>query len=163
LFLYSEIKLCVILKDKYDFTRSDTLLDDEFCSDGPKGLIKKIVRFSPRNINGKTYFNLGFGDLNILTNKIDDLSRPDNYDRDKILATIAATVLVFTDHFPDAIVYAQGSTSSRTRLYQMALNSNFLILSPSCISMATDMSIGICFSETLIIRHSWQCANKFTS
>jgi hypothetical protein len=31
-----------MLKDKYDFTRSDTLLDDEFCSDGPKGMIKKL-------------------------------------------------------------------------------------------------------------------------
>lgn len=44
-----------MLKEIYSFNRSTTLLDYEFYSDGPKGLIKKIVRFSPRNIRGKLY------------------------------------------------------------------------------------------------------------
>jgi len=118
------------MKDRYDFNASESLLDYEFYSTGPRGVIKKIVRFSPRHIDGKTYFNLGFGDLNEKTNQIDDLSRPDNYDRDKILTTIAATVMIFTDHFPDVMVYAQGSTPSRTRLYQMALNSNLKEIEP---------------------------------
>jgi hypothetical protein len=39
-------------------------LEFEFESDGPKGKIKKVVRYSPQNANGITDFNLGFGDLN---------------------------------------------------------------------------------------------------
>jgi hypothetical protein len=49
------------------------------------------------------------------------LSITNNDDRDKVLATVAATVLEFLDHFPDMMVYAQGSTTSRTRLYQMGI------------------------------------------
>ncbi len=71
--------------DKYAFSNSDTLLDFEFCSEGPKGTIKKVVRFSPGNAGGRTYFNLGFGDLNAENGTIDDLSRLNNNDRDKIV------------------------------------------------------------------------------
>lgn len=94
---------------KYKYSASDTYLDFEFDSDGPKGKIRKIVRYSPQNAGGITYFNLGFGDLNQRTGKIDDLAITNNQDRDKILATIAATALEFTEHFPDVMVYATGS------------------------------------------------------
>lgn len=91
---------------------------------GPKGKIKKIVRFSPQNANGITYFNLGFGDFDTETGMISDLSKSNNGDREKILTTIARIVLVFTEHFPDVMVYAQGSTPARTRLYQMGISGN---------------------------------------
>ncbi|MFP5080869.1 DUF6934 family protein [Pedobacter sp. JCM 36344] len=116
--------------EQYQFYTNDNFLDFEFESDGPNGRIKKVVRFSPNNSNGITYFNLGFGDLNIETGQIDDLSKSNNNDRDKILATVAATVLVFTDHFPDVMVYAQGSTPSRTRLYQMGITTNWEEINP---------------------------------
>jgi hypothetical protein len=109
----------------YKFSASDTFLDFEFESNGPKGKIRKIVRYSPQNAGGVTYFNLGFGDLNPKTGKIDDLAISNNQDREKILATIAATVLEFTQHFPDAIVYAKGSTPARTRLYQIGISANW--------------------------------------
>lgn len=101
--------------DRYQFRTNASHLDFEFESDGPNGKIKKVVRFSPQNANGITYFNLGFGDLNPTTGAVDDLSKSNNNDRDKILATIASIVLAFTMHFPDVVVYAQGSTASRTR------------------------------------------------
>lgn len=50
----------------YECFTNDTFLDFEFDSEGPNGKIKKIVRYSPLNANGTTYFNLGFGDLNKL-------------------------------------------------------------------------------------------------
>jgi hypothetical protein len=109
----------------YKFSASDTFLDFEFESNGPKGKIRKIVRYSPQNAGGVTYFNLGFGDLNPKTGKIDDLAISNNQDREKILATIAATVLEFTQHFPDVIVYAKGSTPARTRLYQIGISANW--------------------------------------
>jgi len=111
--------------EKYPIKTNAGYLDFEFDSEGPNGIIKKVVRFSPQNSNGVTYFNLGFGDLDPRTGEINDLSKSNNNDRDKILATVAATVLVFTEHFPDVMVYAQGSTQARTRLYQMGIASNW--------------------------------------
>jgi hypothetical protein len=71
-----------------------------------------------------TYFKLGFGDLNTTTGAISGLTKSNNGDREKILSTIARIVLIFTEHFPDVMVYAQGSTAARTRLYQMGIASN---------------------------------------
>lgn len=96
--------------DQYHFRTNASHLDFEFESIGPNGNIQKVVRFSPQNTNGITYFNLGFGDVNPTTGTIDDLSKSNNGDKNKILATIASIVLEFTAHFPDVMVYAQGST-----------------------------------------------------
>ena len=120
-----DLSLLLMNLDRYQFQTNASYLDFEFESDGPNGKIKKVVRFSPQNANGVTYFNLGFGDLNPITGAVDDLSKSNNNDRDKILATIASIVLEFTAHFPDVMVYAQGSTSSRTRLYQMGIAANW--------------------------------------
>lgn len=110
--------------DRYTFRSNVSHLDFEFESLGPNGIITKVVRFSPQNANGITYFNLGFGDIDENGN-VNDLSKSNNNDRDKILATIASIVLEFTAHFPDVMVYAQGSTASRTRLYQMGIAANW--------------------------------------
>ena len=115
---------------KYNYSASATYLDFEFDSDGPNGKIRKIVRYSPQNAAGITYFNLGFGDLNQKTGKIDDLAISNNKDREKILATIAATVLEFTQRFTDVMVYAKGSTSARTRLYQIGISANWKEIEP---------------------------------
>ncbi|MBD0279313.1 MAG: hypothetical protein ICV51_01035 [Flavisolibacter sp.] len=116
--------------ERYEFLTNETFLDYEFESEGPKGKVRKIIRFSPQNANGITYFNLGFGDLNPKTGKVDDLVATDNKDSDKVLATVAATVLEFTRHFPDVMVYAKGSTPSRTRLYQMGIVANWEEIEP---------------------------------
>jgi hypothetical protein len=116
--------------DRYEYVISEMLLDYEFESEGPKGKIRKLVSFVPQNVDGTTYFNLGFGDLNIATGEINDLSVSDNKDTQKILATIAATVVEFTNHFPDMMVYARGSTPARTRLYQMGIASNLHEIEP---------------------------------
>ena len=47
-----------------------------------------------------------------------------NLDRKRILIIVAKTLLEFTAYFPDALVYARGSTPSRTRLYQMEVLAN---------------------------------------
>lgn len=110
--------------ERYEYSTNETFLDFEFESEGPNGNIRKVVRYSPQNANGITYFNLAFGDLHEETQKINDLAVSNNKDRDKILATVAATVLEFTENFPDIMVYAKGSTPARTRLYQMGIISN---------------------------------------
>jgi hypothetical protein len=110
---------------KYEYSVSDTYLDFEFDSDGPKGKVKKVVRYSYQVANGVSYYNLGFGDLDPSTGRINDLVVTNNKDREKVLATVAATVLDFTKRFPDAIIYAKGSTLARTRLYQIGIAANW--------------------------------------
>ncbi len=66
-------------------------------------------------------FNLAFGDWNEITGRIDDSTISNNNDRDKVLATVAATVIQFTTDFPRAIILAEGSNAARTRLYQMSI------------------------------------------
>ena len=111
--------------DTYNYKTHESILSFEFYSEGPKGRVKKIVRFSPQNSNGITYFSLGFGDWNEDLDQVDDRTITNNQDRDKILATVASTVLDFTRQFPDVIVYARGSTPARTRLYQISLAINW--------------------------------------
>ena len=111
-------------KERYNFTTEANLMKFTFQSTGLKGKVKKAVEFTPIGVNGLKVYNLGFGDLNDATGKFDDLSVSNNGDRDKILATVAATVLDFTRNVSGALIYAEGSTPTRTRLYQMALMAN---------------------------------------
>lgn len=44
---------------------------------------------------------------------------------EKILATVAHSIYVFTKRNPNAWIYVTGSSESRIRLYRMALNKYF--------------------------------------
>jgi hypothetical protein len=95
-----------------------------FNSHGPNGIIKKVIKYDFLNEldDGTLLFNLGFGDYNGDDEDYSDLTISNNEDREKVLGTIAATVLDFTRHFKIVSIYAIGSTPSRTRLYQMGIN-----------------------------------------
>lgn len=108
--------------ERYNYEKSSDFFSYVFYSEGPKGVIKKIVRYTPVILNTTLYFNLGFGDWDEAENRINDLVNTNNRDSEKVLATIAHTVVEFTKYYPKAIVYAEGSTLSRTRLYQMGIN-----------------------------------------
>ena len=108
--------------EKYEFYTSVNFLDYEFYSRGPKGVIRKIVRYRQLFSDNTSYFNLGFGDWNEYENRINDFVATNNGDSEKVLVTVAYTVVQFTEYYPDAIMYAEGSTPSRTRLYQMGIN-----------------------------------------
>lgn len=110
-------------KEQYPYLTNANKVSFEFVSYGPKGMIRKEVRYTARD-NGDFIFNLGFGDLNEKTDELDDFSISNNGDKEKVLATVAATVLEFTENFPQAFVYAKGSTPVRTRLYQIAIMQN---------------------------------------
>ena len=69
----------------------------------------------------KDVYNLSFGDKDPTTGNIDDTVISNNGDSEKVLATVAATVYAFTDKYPNAWIYATGSTKSRTRLYRMGI------------------------------------------
>ena len=92
----------------------------EFVSEGPKGKILKLIKFSETNL--KNLFNLGFGDKDTNTSDINDLAISNNGDSEKILATVVSAVYAFTDKYPDSWIYATGSTRARTRLYRMGIS-----------------------------------------
>lgn len=70
-------------------------------------------------------YNLGFGDWDEESQTIKDDVRTNNDDRDKVLATVAFTVFEFMANHPDAILFAEGNTAARTRLYQMGISNNW--------------------------------------
>jgi len=92
-----------------------------FISMGPKGRIKKMVKFDLHRGGRPAFYTLSFGDW-LTGEMIDDKIITNNRDSHKILATVAATVVDFMDKNPDALILAMGSTPARTRLYQMNIN-----------------------------------------
>jgi hypothetical protein len=107
---------------KYLYKSEEFMLYFEFVSDGPNGRIKRVVQYSETST--KNVFNLGFGDYDERTKRINDLSISNNGDSMKVLATVASTVYAFTEKYPDVWIIAAGSTSARTRLYRMGISNN---------------------------------------
>jgi hypothetical protein len=108
--------------DKYPVISTNEHLTYEFLSEGPNGTIKKVVYFQEIEDN---LYNLAFGDWNEEEQRIDDKARSNNNDRDKVIATVASTVNDFVKYYPEAIIFAKGSTPARTRLYQIGLLANW--------------------------------------
>ena len=104
---------------KYEMEAEDTLEVFSFVSEGPKGSIEKLIKFSETSLNG--FYNLAFGDKDLLTGAIDDKVISRNEDSEKVLATIVSAVYAFTERKKNAWVYATGSTPARTRLYRMGI------------------------------------------
>ena len=105
--------------DKYSLKAENSLTVFEFVSEGPNGLIRKLIHF--QETNQPDVYNLAFGDKNANTGEIDDLVISNNGDTDKVLATVVGALYAFFDKHPDAFVYATGSTQARTRLYRMGI------------------------------------------
>ncbi len=106
--------------DTYNLGSKPGFLSFEFTSEGPKGKIRKIIQFN-KIIGQNNTYNLGFGDSDEEGN-MDDLVVSNNKDSQKILVTVATSVIIFTDNYPNALVLAQGSTPSRIRYYTMGIS-----------------------------------------
>jgi hypothetical protein len=106
--------------ERYDYFTNDYQAY-EFYSEGPKGRIRKLVIFSKVPDTEPSIYNLAFGDAHLVTGKLDDEVISNNEDRDIVLATVANTIATFCDHYGNHYIYAEGSTPSRTRLYQMGI------------------------------------------
>jgi hypothetical protein len=109
----------------YELAVSTDCLSFEFDSDGPKGTIKKVIHYTKLDAQGFIVYNLGFGDFNEATGKINDLSVTNNQDRDWVLGTVANSVLYFFNKYPDSQVVFKGSTPARTRLYIMEISKHW--------------------------------------
>ena len=103
----------------YAYSADDAFFNCTFDSKGPKGYIRKVARFSPVSDD---FYNFGFGDLIPSSNIIDDTSISNNGDGQKILKTVGSIIFDFTTLNPEARIFCKGTTKSRTRLYQIAIN-----------------------------------------
>lgn len=101
------------LKSESQFTRF------EFISEEHRGTIRKLIEF--QETTNPDVFNLAFGDFDVKTQEVDDLAVSDNGDTEKVLATVVDAVYTFLNYYPNVLVYATGSTKSRTRLYRMGI------------------------------------------
>lgn len=113
---------------KYDCHANEDYISFTFNSIGPGGIIKKVVNYEPMDtqINGIPVVNLSFGDWNELLQKVDDSIVSNNGDRDKVLATVASTVLLYLEKHGPKFIFAVGITPVKTRLYQMGINAHFI-------------------------------------
>lgn len=105
--------------DSYYFVKDPDTPQYEFYSEGPKGRIRKTVIYIRLPGLKTEAYNLSFGDWDNAVNKINDKIVTNNADRDKVLVTVAFTILAFIEDHPNAFIFVQGSTEVRTRLYQM--------------------------------------------
>lgn len=107
--------------DHYDYRKKNTYKNYEFFSEGPRGRIHKVVRFTLLPFEIASVYNLSFGDWNEQIKKIDHRTVSNNGDAEKVIATVAAIIIHFTALRPDAILYIRGSNDARTRRYQMSI------------------------------------------
>jgi hypothetical protein len=105
---------------KYLLTAADDFTIFEFVSEGTHGTIHKLIEFTPTEITG--LYNLAFGDKDEITGAINDEVITNNGDMEKVLATVVEAVYIFTNNTPNCLVYATGSTLSRTRLYRIGIS-----------------------------------------
>jgi hypothetical protein len=118
--------------EKYQTESTINKLVFSFKSIGNK-IIEKKVLFTqiddsenyglPSSIN---LYNLAFGDWDENIEDINDAVRSNNGDADKVLATVANTVIEFWAEYPDVPLFMTGSTPERTRLYQMGISKNYI-------------------------------------
>lgn len=106
--------------ERYQIENNVNSVYFEFVSKGNQGSIVKLVKYDLL-YEKPLVFNLGFGDKTA-KGEIDFDTISNNGDTEKVLATVAYTLVDFFQEYPNAIVYFVGLTKNRTRLYQMGIS-----------------------------------------
>ena len=103
---------------QYKTNPDEDLHSFSLISEGKNGKIEKVIRYEKIT---NDVFNLGFGDKDSITGKINDKVVTNNGDTEKVLATVVSTVFTFTERNPNAYIYATGSNHVRNRLYRRGI------------------------------------------
>src|ERR1051326_8529854 len=112
--------------ERYDTMKGKDDWTYYFYSNGPKGRIRKGVRFQHRPELGQNVYNLFFGDYDEGADRMDDKVVSNNGDYKTILRTLAEITDEFVNSYPRAIILIRGATDSRSRLYQMGIAAAWL-------------------------------------
>lgn len=110
------------MKESYEIIADSRMIFFEFVSEGEKGPVVKQVKYE--KIDPAGIYNLSFGDKDHTSGEVDDNVVTNNGDKQKVLTTVAVTVISFLDKYPNACIYATGSSKARTRLYRMNIVNN---------------------------------------
>jgi Family of unknown function (DUF6934) len=113
--------------EKYKYTADKTLRVYTFMSTGPKGPILKIAKFTEISPN---IYNFGFGDYDASTGDISDIHVSNNHDTEVIMGTVGSIIYDFTNVNLEALIYIEGTTPARTRLYQININKHWERIEP---------------------------------
>ena len=116
----------MLQENHYSVKFASDYLTFEFISDGPRGKIIKVVKYTEINIKG--FYNLGFGDKDPETGFISNIIVTNNADSQKVLSTVAITLNFFLEMHPGATVIATGSTEARTRFYRIGISNNIEVI-----------------------------------
>lgn len=102
---------------RYTFKVNPTGDIYEFESIGPKGVIRKVVRFDESDTG---YYNLALGDVRE-NGAIDFKATSNNNDILTVLNTVAAIIEYFNKIHPRSLIFIQGNDDKRTKTYQWRL------------------------------------------
>lgn len=102
----------------------------KFRSSGKNGDFQLRIFITRPKDYTENYFNLGFGVWNPERQAVDDVIELKNGDLQRILATIANVALDYLKTNPSVSLYAEGSTPSRTRLYQREIARHYDLIPP---------------------------------
>ena len=112
----------------YPFKRIDDRLTFSFESISKEKTVQKLVEFRLFDDSNELY-NLALMDL-LTDGTVSDLTVSNNRDMPKVLATVFQSIRLFFQAKPNAKILIQGSTASRTRLYQIAIVKYYNELEP---------------------------------
>jgi hypothetical protein len=82
-----------------------------FVSQGEREIIKAIEYSYVKVFNGRSLFNMGFGDYNFITGTVSDEEISNNRDHYKVFHTVLNTVPTLFDTYGDVMMMVQGSDS----------------------------------------------------
>lgn len=104
----------------YKYLRDEDCLWFEFESVSKQKTVKKVVVYTPFQENSNV-FNLALADA-FPDGSYSDKSVTNNDDMEKVMATVIRTVLRFFEKYPTKMLYIEGSTAERTRLYRIIIS-----------------------------------------
>lgn len=139
------------IADKYTF---------EFESVSEEKIIKKIIEFSLLDAN-RSLYNVALVDI-LDNGSASDVAVTNNNDMPKVLATVYQAIEYFLNKHPTSRIYIEGSTKSRTRLYQIAIAKYKEELEPKFTILGLlndDLQVfkeGINFDSFIITQKSWK-------
>ncbi len=96
-----------------------------FQSEGPQGLIIKIVQFT---FEGNDVWNLGFGDFK--KGNIDDSIMTNNHDAMRVIRTVANIAYAFLRRHPETTIRIRPVDEKRKKLYNLIFQRHFKEIEP---------------------------------
>lgn len=106
-------------EESYPFHLVEVRTIYKFESQSDTKTIQKLIKFSLLDLSSQTY-NIALGDV-LPDGTISDRAVSNNSDMPKVLSTVFKAIHTFLLQNTHAKVFIEGSTPSRTRLYQMVI------------------------------------------